>query len=69
LPASKIPLALFSFNVGIELGQLAFIAGVLGLTAALRRLPITWPRLATGVPAYAIGTLAIYWFCARVAAL
>ena len=32
LPQGEIPLALLSFNVGIELGQLAFVlgAGVLG---------------------------------------
>jgi hydrogenase/urease accessory protein HupE len=69
LPSAEIPLSLFSFNVGIELGQLAFIAAVLGLTAVLRRLPITWPRVAAGVPAYAIGSLAIYWFCERALAL
>jgi hydrogenase/urease accessory protein HupE len=69
LPSAEIPLALLSFNVGIELGQLAFIAGVLLVGAALRRLPIAWPRLATAAPAYATGGLAIYWFCERVAGL
>ena len=69
LPSAEIPLALLSFNVGIELGQLAFIAGVLLVGAALRRLPIAWPRLATAAPAYATGGVAIYWFCERVAGL
>jgi hypothetical protein len=69
LPSAEIPLALCSFSVGIELGQLAFIAGVLLVSAALRRLPIPWPRPASAAPAYAIGILAIYWFCERAAAL
>ncbi|HEX8108874.1 MAG TPA: HupE/UreJ family protein, partial [Kofleriaceae bacterium] len=69
LPSAEIPLALFSFNVGIELGQLAFISCVIADGAALRRLSIPWPRRATAVPAYAIGSLAIYWMIERVTAL
>jgi hydrogenase/urease accessory protein HupE len=41
LPTAEIPLALFSFNVGIELGQLAFVGAVLLVAAALRRLPLS----------------------------
>ncbi|MFL6197485.1 MAG: HupE/UreJ family protein, partial [Thermoanaerobaculia bacterium] len=44
LPTAEIPLALFSFNVGIELGQLAFVGAVLLVAVALRRLPVAWPR-------------------------
>ncbi|WP_224244206.1 HupE/UreJ family protein [Hyalangium gracile] len=69
LPPAEIPLSLFSFNAGIELGQLVFISAVLLLTAALRRLPITWPKGATAAPAYAIGILAAFWFFERVAGL
>ncbi len=69
LPSAEIPLALFSFNVGIELGQLAFISCVVAAGAALRRLSIAWPRWATAVPAYAIGSLAIYWMIERIAGL
>lgn len=65
LPAAEIPLALFSFNVGIELGQLAFVAGVLLAAAALRRLPFAWPRWSAAVPAYGIGAMAIFWFLER----
>jgi hypothetical protein len=39
----EIPLALFAFNVGIELGQLAFVAVVLVAMAALCRLPSGGP--------------------------
>ena len=69
LPTAEIPLALFSFNVGIELGQLAFVGAVLLVIAALRRLPIAWPQWAKAVPAYGIGTMATLWFLERAASL
>jgi HupE / UreJ protein len=67
LPQGEIPLALFSFNVGIELGQLAFVAVVLLAIAALQSIPRRWPDWAGAIPAYGIGSLAIYWFLARLA--
>jgi hypothetical protein len=42
---------------------------VLLLTAALRRLPIAWPKVVTAIPAYGIGSLAAYWFFERLAGL
>ena len=69
LPTAEIPLALFSFNAGIELGQLAFVALVLLATLALRRLRPSWPRALEALPAYSIGTMAAYWFCERAAGL
>ena len=33
LPSRAIPVALLFFNVGVEIGQLLFVAGVLGLIA------------------------------------
>ena len=68
LPPGQIPLALVSFNAGIELGQLAFVATVLLAGAALRR---ALPALATSSarPAvYAMGILAAYWCFERMAA-
>jgi hydrogenase/urease accessory protein HupE len=58
LPAGEIPLALVSFNLGIELGQLAAVAALLALLAALRRLRPDAPGRLASLPAYAIGTLA-----------
>jgi hydrogenase/urease accessory protein HupE len=69
LPADEIPLALFSFNVGIELGQLLFVACVLATRSALRRLPTDFPRPVRALPAYAIGSLAVFWMWERIAAL
>ncbi len=69
LPPDAIPLALFGFNVGIELGQLAFVLAVLALTAlarpALRRLP-TWSY---ALPVYAMGSLAACWTIERLVPL
>lgn len=69
LPAGEIPLALFSFNVGIELGQLAFVAAVLLVSAALTRATPRWPAAAHALPGYAIGSIAVYGFLQRVAGL
>lgn len=68
LPANAVPLALLAFNLGIELGQLAFIAAAVLIMAIGRRLPARGPLLAHA-PAYAIGGLAVYWCLERSAAL
>ena len=39
-----LPLALLSFNVGVELGQLGFVALVLAMTRSFRVLEVRWPR-------------------------
>jgi hydrogenase/urease accessory protein HupE len=67
LPESAIPLALLFFNVGVEVGQLAFIAVVLSLFTLAQRLSIPEPEWARLVPAYGIGSLAAYWTIERVA--
>lgn len=69
LPTAEIPLALFAFNLGIELGQLAFVGAVLLVAAALRRLPVAWPQWAKAALAYGIGTMAILWFLQRAVSL
>lgn len=40
LPQNEVPLALLMFNVGVELGQLLFIAAVLALLAVVRKVQI-----------------------------
>ena len=67
IPAHDIPLALFSFNVGVELGQIAFVAAVLAFIYSLRTLEIKWPEWAYRIPAYAIGSLASFWLLQRCA--
>jgi hydrogenase/urease accessory protein HupE len=68
LPHGEIPLALFSFNVGVELGQLAFIAVVILLSYVARRLVQGVPNWAPRAAAYAIGCTAAYWVFERLAA-
>lgn len=72
LPATAIPAALLSFNLGVELGQLAFIAAVLAVAALgralARRLTLRAPAWAGALPAYAIGSVAACWLLQRVAA-
>lgn len=75
LPEQHVPLALGLFNVGVEAGQLLFVAAVFAVVYGLRRaLPsaagkdagewasmdrVSWPA------AYAIGTLAAFWLIER----
>jgi len=61
-------LALFAFNIGVEVGQLAFIASVLFLMRLLRLLPLRTPGWTSGAVGYAIGSLAAFWVFARLAA-
>jgi hydrogenase/urease accessory protein HupE len=67
LPQGHIPLALLFFSVGVEIGQLTFIAVVLSIVAILQRVRIPVPRWGEFVPPYAIGTVAMFWLIQRVA--
>jgi hydrogenase/urease accessory protein HupE len=67
LPQKHLATALLTFNVGVELGQLAVI-GVAGLAwLALRRFD--WTVLARKPALYAFGTIAAYWTWSRVAVI
>jgi len=72
LPQTAIPVALLFFNVGVEIGQLSFIALVLAITALARRatgrFSASQPAWGWRVPPYAIGGLAMFWVIQRVAA-
>jgi hydrogenase/urease accessory protein HupE len=72
LPPLSIPTALLFFNVGVEIGQLIFIALVLALVAIGRHLVARLQWQAPGwwwrVPPYAIGGIASFWVVQRVAA-
>lgn len=65
LPQQAIPLALLFFNVGVELGQLAFIAAVLGGAWLLRRAAVGVPVWAPRATAYVIGSVAAFWVFER----
>ena len=66
LPQHAIPVALLFFNVGVELGQLLFVGAVALVVRALGEARMTWPRWSEAVPAYAIGTVAMFWVIQRV---
>jgi hydrogenase/urease accessory protein HupE len=66
LPEGEIPMALLSFNFGIELGQLAFVILLAGLSALLSRLAMPLPKRAA---IYVMGSLAAYWVIERSASL
>jgi hydrogenase/urease accessory protein HupE len=69
LPRSDLPLALLSFNVGVELGQVGFIALVLALEESFRVLEVHWPRWVEALPGYTVGSLGAYWTVQRVVLL
>jgi HupE / UreJ protein len=61
-----LPIALLFFNVGVEIGQLAFVFLVLALMWAHRRLDAVLPRWGDVLPAYAIGSVSMFWFFGRL---
>ena len=75
LPQAAIPVALLFFNVGVEVGQLLFIAAAVAFLVGGRRLvqrfcpegfnpqPAAFIRL---LPPYAIGSVAMFWVIQRI---
>ena len=66
LPADEVPPALLFFNLGVEIGQLLFVALWLVVIWAGRQLSLRLPKKASLVPAYALGIIASCWFIDRV---
>ena len=69
LPRQELPLALLSFNIGVELGQLGFVALILAMGRSFRVLEVRWPRWVQALPGYTVGTLGAFWTIQRVALL
>lgn len=65
LPQDNVPLALLFFNVGIELGQIAFILVALALWWLLRRPLAPWQERLRWVPVYVLGSLSAMWCIER----
>jgi hydrogenase/urease accessory protein HupE len=72
LPQSAIPVALLFFNVGVEIGQLLFIAFVFAVIAlarqVMRRFAVSQPAWTWRVAPYAIGSVAAFWAIQRIGA-
>jgi hypothetical protein len=67
LPQVDVPIALLTFNLGVEAGQLLFVAAVLvvfRIITALVSLPLAPARIAA---AYLIGAMATVWLFTRLA--
>jgi hydrogenase/urease accessory protein HupE len=68
LPHGEVGPALFSFNAGVEIGQVAFLGAVLGIGAALRRTRTPLPRWTGPAASWALGSVAAVWVVQRCAA-
>lgn len=68
VPQLHIPLSLFAFNVGIEIGQLIVICILLGLSFLVHTLSqkLKIGKVKAKLPIYAVGCLSSLWFWERM---
>lgn len=69
LPQAEIPTALLFFNLGVEGGQLLFVAAWLLLAWPLKHLTIQLPAPLKLVPHYLLGICGSYWMFERTLAI
>jgi hypothetical protein len=67
LPQSHLPMALLSFNVGVEVGQLLMV--LVALLVVSVPLPKIWLSRARRPALYAVGAVSAFWCWQRIAAL
>ena len=68
IPQASVPSALLFFNLGVEAGQLLFVAAVFGTAELWRRAAGAAPRGWRTAAAYGIGSVAAFWTIERAAA-
>jgi hydrogenase/urease accessory protein HupE len=68
LPQGQIPVALLCFNLGVEAGQLLFVAAALSFITGIGRIRLPLPRWAELATPYTIGATAMFWVIQRIAA-
>jgi hydrogenase/urease accessory protein HupE len=66
LPPADVPKALLFFNLGVEAGQMCFVAVILLLLRSFRALAVQWPRQASALPAYTLGSIGAFWTLQRL---
>ncbi len=69
LPQTQIPVSLLFFNVGVEIGQVIFIACLLGLYKLLQAISGTQAKSIRRLEkpaAYAVGSIAAFWLIERI---
>ncbi|MFM7028100.1 MAG: HupE/UreJ family protein [Chakrabartia sp.] len=65
LPQGEVPMALLTFNLGVEAGQVVIVLATMAALALIERLSSRALRPAIMVATYAIGIIASYWFIER----
>lgn len=65
LPQDEVPLALLSFNAGIEIGQLLFVGVVLLALRVVKKYFASYEESILRVILYAVGITASFWFLQR----
>jgi hydrogenase/urease accessory protein HupE len=66
MPQRDIPFALLFFNLGVEIGQLAFVALFYAFVWAARSIELSIPRRVELLPAYIVGIAGAYWTIAQL---
>lgn len=69
VPRAEIPAALFGFNVGLEMAQIALVIAALAIARGVRPWARRWPGWTRRVPAYSLGAAAAFWLFTRTAAM
>jgi hydrogenase/urease accessory protein HupE len=69
LPRGDLAVALLTFNIGVEIGQIAFVLLVVALERSFRQLEISWPPWLARAPGYLIGSAGAFWTFQRTAIL
>jgi hydrogenase/urease accessory protein HupE len=69
LPENHLLVALLTFNLGVEIGQLLTVAAAGLVVLVVRRLPVLPPAPARVATLYGIGALAAYWSIERIASI
>ena len=66
MPEGEVPIALLTFNIGVEIGQLIIVASVLGLFYLLNKYAKSTIKPAMKTATYMIGIIASFWFIERL---
>jgi hydrogenase/urease accessory protein HupE len=69
LPQAEVPSALLFFNLGVEAGQLLFVAGWIVLIGLISKMKFKLPARLALAPEYALGIMASYWLLERSLAM
>ncbi len=66
MPRAELAPALLFFNVGVELGQLGFVALIFIVLHSLKKIELRCPRWVEALPGYTVGIMGTYWTIQRV---